>query len=281
MASTKPTNARVSLSKSQLIEGAGAELFSLCQGMTADGKISKAEIVALGDWLTDNQDAPLPGIAYLTETLKRIVADGRVTREESSELLEAIEKVLPADARKGAKAARREVERQRKAAEKAAAADVRQREQAAELEQYRRREPVNEFDFMVAGVHVDGRAGIISRYLNIGDRVRLLPEPNNAYDACAVAVQLCNGQLIGYVPRGECEDVSDCIDDGGYYVAKVKKILTGGRLPVPVIVADFYRPDQLSDIAELEPNECGKPAANYGASPYRKPEANGPWWKIW
>src|SRR5688572_14231471 len=120
-ADKKPANARVSLSNAQLQEAAGAELFSLCQGMTADGKVSKAEIVALGQWLTDNQNAPLPGIALLTETLKRIVADGRVTRDETRELLEAVEKVLPADARKGAKAARREVEKQRKATEKAAA----------------------------------------------------------------------------------------------------------------------------------------------------------------
>src|SRR3954468_13875062 len=105
MSNSQPSNARVSLTKSQLQEGIGAELFSLCQGITADGRISKAEIVALGDWLNPHQTAPLPGIALLTETLKRIIADGRVTRDEQRELMEAIEKVLPPDARKGAKAA--------------------------------------------------------------------------------------------------------------------------------------------------------------------------------
>ena len=98
-----PNKSRVSLTRAQLQEGLGAELFSLCQGITADGSLSKGEIVALGLWLRDNRDAPLPGIAFLTATLDRIIADGHVTRDEQRELMEAIEKVLPPEARKTAK----------------------------------------------------------------------------------------------------------------------------------------------------------------------------------
>lgn len=107
MNGSRRTNPRLSITQTQLQDGIGAELFSLCQGITADGKLSKDEVVALGLWLRENRDAPLPGIAFLSETLNKIIADGQVTREEQRELLEAIEKVLPPDARKEAKSARK------------------------------------------------------------------------------------------------------------------------------------------------------------------------------
>lgn len=247
-----PANARFSLSNAQLHEGVGAELYSLCQGMSADGNISKAEIVALGKWLTDNQNAPLPGIALLTENLKRIVADGRVTRDESRELLEAVERILPPEAQKAAKVARREADKQRKAAAKAA----RDRQQQQEPGRCERRDPEHRFEFMVAGVHVEWRPDLISHSLNAGERVRLVPEPGNANNDHAVAVTLSDGQRIGYVPRDDSENVASSYRDCGYYVARVKKILTGGRAPIPVIVAAFYRDEQFNDISDLAPNHC-------------------------
>jgi hypothetical protein len=69
MGEGRRTNPRLSLTRAQLHDGAGAELFSLCQGITADGRLSKDEVVALGLWLRRNRDAPLPGIAFLSETL--------------------------------------------------------------------------------------------------------------------------------------------------------------------------------------------------------------------
>jgi hypothetical protein len=66
MGKDRPSKPRVSLTKAQIQDGIGAELFSLCQGMTADGRLSKEEVVALGLWLRDNRDAPLPGIALMT-----------------------------------------------------------------------------------------------------------------------------------------------------------------------------------------------------------------------
>ena len=117
---------------------------------------------------------------------------------------------------------------------------------------------------MVAGVAFHGHQRIIERCLNVGDRVRLAPEPDNPHDDCAVAVTLANGRKIGYVPRTDSQDVSGCIDDGQCYVATVKKILRGGHRPVPVIVVQFYRPDQLSDIVDLKPDTC--PTASTGRS---------------
>ncbi|GAC1382425.1 MAG: hypothetical protein NVSMB4_10710 [Acidimicrobiales bacterium] len=57
MSEGRPTKPRESLSKTQIQDGIGAELFSLCQGITADGSLSKDEIVALGLWLRDNKDS--------------------------------------------------------------------------------------------------------------------------------------------------------------------------------------------------------------------------------
>src|SRR4051794_38662567 len=105
MSEGRQTKPRISLTKTQLLDGIGAELFSLCQGITADGRLSKDEVVALGLWLHANKDSPLPGITFLSETLNKIIADGHITREESRELLEAIEKVLPPEARREAKSA--------------------------------------------------------------------------------------------------------------------------------------------------------------------------------
>ena len=177
MSVNKPSNTRVSLSKSQLEEGIGAELFSLCQASRPTGGSRRLRLSLLAIGLTLTKTPQLPGVALLTDMLKRIIADGKVTRDEQRDLMEAIEKVLPPDARKGAKAARKLVEKQRKDAEKAAAKASKEREREQELERYHRREPEDDFDFMVAGVHADGRHSIISRYLSVGDRVRLIPEP--------------------------------------------------------------------------------------------------------
>lgn len=275
MSKGRQTNPRLSITKAQLRDGIGAELFSLCQGITADGKLAKDEVVALGLWLRENRDAPLPGIAFLSETLDRIIADGQVTRDEQRELLEAIEKVLPPDARREAKSARNALEAERKARAKRA----REEQRKQEWEREERREPEDEFDFMVAGVQFEGRHRIIARSLNVGDRVRLVPEPDNPKDDSAVAITLTDGRQIGYVPRTDSEDVTGCLDDGGYYVAKVKKILTGRTFPVPVIVLAFYRQDQIDDISDLAPDACSN-----GDSRNRTAPSSGsrkPWWQFW
>ncbi len=120
--------------------------------------------------------------------------------------------------------------------------------------------PEDEFDFMVAGVTFDARDRLIQRCLRTGDRVRIVSEPDNPHDEYAVAVTLVDGRKIGYVPRADSEDVSACIDDGNHYIATVKKILTGGHSAVPVIVLQFYHPDQLADIADLDPELCSTPS---------------------
>lgn len=276
MSGARQYKPRLSLTKEQLLDGVGAELFSLCQGITADGELSNDELVALSMWLRDNQDAPLPGIAFLSETLNRIIADGRVTREEQQELMEGMEKILPPEARRAARSARRNVEAERKAAEKTARDEKRKQERETE----RGRLPEDEFDLMVAGVQFEGRHRIIARRLSVGDRVRITPEPDNPKDECAVVVTLTDGRKIGYVPRTDSEDVLGCIEDRGYYVATVKKILAGRSVPIPVIVLQFYRRDQLDHIRDLAPDACPS-ASRYPASVDTQSEHRKPWWQFW
>lgn len=230
MKDSKRTAQRVSLTKKQLQEGVGAELFSLCQAVAADGQLSREEILELSSWLADNRDAELPGITFLAETLERIVADGRVSQAEQRELLVAIERVLPSETRKAAKGARRQVEDR-----KAAAAEA----------QERRNWPDACFDFMVAGVPFEGRSKVVEQRVREGESVRLVREPNNRHDRFAVHVRLCDGASIGYVPRDDAQEMADCLDSGWIHSASIKKVLRGGRIPIPVVVAEFHRPEKL------------------------------------
>ncbi len=52
-----PRKPRRSLTKTQLQTPAGAELLSLCQSITEDGRIAEAETTDLRDWLTRSRDS--------------------------------------------------------------------------------------------------------------------------------------------------------------------------------------------------------------------------------
>jgi hypothetical protein len=122
---------RKSLTKSQIQAGIGAELLTLCQTMTADGVLSDAEITALRNWLEENRSSDLPAICFLITTVEKIMADGKVTKEERLELYKAIEKESIRE--------QKELQKQH------------------EREERERQRPVESANFMVAGVHVEGR----------------------------------------------------------------------------------------------------------------------------
>jgi hypothetical protein len=269
---------RISLSKKQIEDGVGAELFSLCQSISADGRLSKDEIHALDQWLRDNKDGALPGIAFLSATLSRIIADGQVTSDEQRELLEAIEKVLPVETRKSAKAARKQAENERMAVRE----KKERQESLRKMEETRRRTPIAEFDFMVAGVHFEGRDRIIAQFLNEGDRVRIALDSGNPYDRSAVAINLLSGQQIGYVPRTESAEVTSCVKGSSLYIASVKKILVGGRVPIPVVVLQFFAENQGEYISEFRPDRCsGAQVSGPGAASRRAPQKPPPPEMVW
>lgn len=231
------------MTKAQLQSAAAVELLALCQTATEDGRLSKDEIIALRDWLRAHRESDLPAIAFLTETVERIVADALVTKEERHDLYEAIKKVLPPEARKEARKARTDLE----AARREHARITKSLQRLAEREEQERNWPLESFDFMVAGVYYEGREGVIRRHLSDGDQVYLVRDRQNPYSRNAVEVRLANRMQIGFVPEDDAVDLAPLLDQGCQHNAYCKKILTGGRVPVPVVVARIYRADMPMD----------------------------------
>ncbi len=232
MNDTPPKRApqRLALIKTERMAGIGAELLTLCEAVTADGVVTEEESRQLAGWLEANQDSDLPAIRYLAPIVAHILEDGKVTPSERRELYQAIERILPIDVRRAAKDRRRAVE----ASEFAAAHIERVREDLA------RPRPIRREDFMVAGVYFDGRGDVIEAHANAGDTVHLVRDPANPYSKNAIEVRLTNRRQIGFVPEVLAVELAPVMDGGCQERATIKKILTGGRVPIPVIVADFY-----------------------------------------
>ena len=235
---------RLSITKAQRNTAIGAELLELCQTITEDGSISRDEIIALTKWLKKNQNADLPSIDFLVSTVKAIIADGKVTPQERRDLYKAIERVLPPDLRKDAQAARHWVESE----ERATARAEREAQSLREKEQRERRKPIASADFMVAGVSHEGRAKVVRAHVHDADQVFLVRDRRNRFSRNAIEVRLSSGFQIGFVPEDDAVRIAPILDEGSRHYAFVKKILTGGRIPLPVVVAHIYRAD--ADIPE-------------------------------
>lgn len=234
-----PRKPRPSLTKKQLTTEEGLELLELCQTITEDGSISDEEVGALSKWLEENRFADLPAITLLTTTIEQIIADGIITPEERAELYKAIEIVLPPDVRKDVISKRRAIEKEEREAEK------KEREEAKERtkEERERNRPIAGFDFMVAGVRYEGREEVISTFAAQGDDVLFMRERDNKYSRNATLIRLPNGMGIGYVPEEYASDMAPLLDGGNKYSASIKKILSRGQYPIPVIIANFYQPE--------------------------------------
>ena len=146
---------RISITKLQRQTAAGAELISLCQTITEDGRLSDEEVTALRQWVDDHISVDLPARDFLLETVRRIIEDGKVSDEERAELYQAIEKVLPPDIRADVRGKRRESEEAAEAVERS------QREAQAQVERdaKRRNRPIGSWNFMVAGCRLRGASG--------------------------------------------------------------------------------------------------------------------------
>ncbi|MBL9124342.1 MAG: hypothetical protein JNG90_11975 [Planctomycetaceae bacterium] len=267
---------RVSLTRSERASGIGAELLALCQTVTDDGYLAREEIAELRRWLKDNRDSDLPAITFLHETVERILADRRITREERQELYQAIELVLPPEARREAVDARREAESEREHRERiqrekarnssesvAVQAPPRKREVRRPSRPAKRahdrvpapkhREPGAESSsdkvaplatskFMLAGVHHDGRAELIEQFAAAGDQVFLARDPASPLSPNAIEVRLENGYMIGFVPEEDAVQLAPLLDEGCPHFAEIKAIVEGGRAPVPVVTSRIYEP---------------------------------------
>jgi hypothetical protein len=231
---------RISLTKSQLRTEFGAELLSLCESVTADGKLAPEEAQGLRDWLDETDAAELPAASYLREIVERVLADGQITPDECREIYRAVEAVLPPEVRRQATAARREVE----SAERVEAKAAREHER----EERRRDVQIAAANFMVAGVRHEGRGEVIARYADAGDPVRLVRDRDNRYSRFAIAVRLDNGKQIGFVPEEDAQRLAPLLDQGAKCAAWMTKILGSGRVPIPVVQTKLYRADSTVDV---------------------------------
>lgn len=248
--SRSETRRRLSITKLQRQTDVGVALIALCQTVTDDGSLSDDEIHALSEWIRENDSSDLPAIRHLQSVVNQVIADGVVTHEEKLELYSALETVMPPDIRSTVRAARIEVEKKNRAAS-AEAERLARAEEIADAKRARdavrelkaRSRPVDDYDFMVSGVLHEGRAGVVDRYAHAGDAAFLIRDRENAFSKSAVEVRLQNGMQIGFVPEDYARGVAPLLDSGKPHVASIKKVLSGSRAPIPVVVASIFEPD--------------------------------------
>jgi hypothetical protein len=235
-----------SLSKAQLGTALGAELLSLCQSVTADGRLVPEELEGLQQWLHDADAAEMPAVKYLRTSIERVLADGRITPEEYREVYRAVEAILPFEARKQSLAARAAVD-----TTEAAAARV---ERAAR----QLGKPVTDaatltVTFMVAGVRQEGRPEVIERHARPDDVVVLARQRGDCGSDVAITVRLSNGAEIGFVPDDDARQLAPLLDDGCRYQARITEVLTTGRGPIPVVQARVFGNVEARNSAPLQP----------------------------
>jgi HIRAN domain len=236
-----------SLSRAQLGTALGAELLSLCQSVTADGRLAPEELEALQQWLHDADTAEMPAAKYLRTSIERVLADGRITPEEYREVYRAVEAILPFEARKQALAARTGVE-----TDEAAAARV-------ERTARQRGKPVADtaiatVTFMVAGVRQEGRPEVIERHARPNDVIVLARRREDCGSDVAITVTLSNGSQIGFVPDDDARQLAPLLDDGCRYEARITEVLTTGRGPIPVVQARVFGGGKARNAAPLQPS---------------------------
>jgi HIRAN domain len=218
---------RKSLTKKQLQTDIGVELLSLCQAITADGRLDEAEIGRLREWLSKNSGPVIPAISHLQTVIERVIADGKITHDEYREVHLAVEAILPLEIRQSARAQRRN----------------------AEIAEHERNGPIEYADFMIAGVRYEDRARTISRFVREGDIVALVRDLGNEFSKNAIQVRIQAGYQIGFVPEVDACVLAPLLDQGCKYKASVKKILGYGRVPIPVVIARLYRPEAVVEVA--------------------------------
>lgn len=267
------TERRTSVTKLQRETAAAVELLALCQSITADGKLDEREVDELRTWLTTHRKTKLPACSFLLSTAERILRDGQVTAEERDELYRAIETAMPVDVRATMKAAR---------ASRDPSVDEEVRRARAER---KRDEPLGYTEFFAKGVEDPKCVLVNTSQTSEGDRVFLRLE-GKATDGTGIwAVCLENGEKVGNVP-GDGDYFLQRQQSGELVEARVKRVFTGGRHPVPIIYVNFYRADAdvSADLKERptiataasRPKSMISPPARPGRPPARPQAARRP-----
>lgn len=257
-------NRRVSLTKTQRQSEIGIELISLCQSFTEDGSLSDEEIHGLRAWLEENQSADLPAISFLIETVRRVLEDGKITRDERQAVYKALETVLPPDARKEAVARRRAIESEEKSQQRA----LREQEKQEKREERERNKTLDSWNFMVAGVRYENRPALIEKYVRADDIAYLKRDKSNKHSRNAIEVLTQNGVMVGFVPEDDAVYMAPLLDQGCRYEAFFTKVLSGGRTPIPVVQTYVYGANASVEgtITQADTPVSVKPSSSAGGS---------------
>jgi|GEM_PF-1179557 len=254
---------RISFTKLQRSSGAAVALIDLVGNITADGRIERAEVDLLRQWIEENRELGWKQFGFLEATITKALADGVLTSEEELEIYLAVEAVLPpadracvVQRRKVADAARKEA-RKRELWEEAEKA----RAEAAK-EQFERNKllPAFPLDFMVAGTRYEARPAAIFAFARPYDRAYLIRDRENPKSRHAIAVRTWNGAHIGYVPDWLATEFSHLLDAGYRHKTTFGQIYEGGKYGITVSVGGgVYRPDTTvpDTVTEAEVPEYG------------------------
>jgi hypothetical protein len=234
-----PTS-RAPLSPAQRATPASIDLIALCRSLPADGHLSEQDLEVLKEWTARYHDIPLPSQEYISGVVDKALAKQVVTAADRQSVYAALEPALPLQLRK-------ETQEQRLLAELAAA-----EEEGGPI-------ATISVDFLVAGVHLEGRWRIIEARVRVGDAVQLVRNRLRSSDGAAMSVVLADGQCIGLVPEEDARTIIEELDRGGRVDAVVKKILDDGQFPVPVIGTRVHciASDDIEPKVDVTPQERG------------------------
>lgn len=217
----------------------GIELLVLLKEITADGKISNDEIVAMREWASHVEDSDVPQVRKLATVILHVCEDGVITSDERQFVFKTIESVLPPEDRAIARFRRQQAVKDEKALQK----EVQRRADEEARQKELANEPVEEFETFVAGTRYENRNEYIATRLTPSTPVFLIRERENRYSANAVAVVDDKGVCIGYVSEDDAADVATLLDSKQPYKCRIKKLWTArdGNL-IPILQFAFYQP---------------------------------------
>lgn len=70
------------------------QLIGILRGISADGIVNEIEAANLKAWLDESSDLAIPEFISIADTIDRVLADGVITPEESSHLLDMFDRVI-------------------------------------------------------------------------------------------------------------------------------------------------------------------------------------------
>ena len=199
---------------------AGIDIVALCRSLPADGRLSNDDVDTLKDWASRYHDIVLPSQEYISIVIQKAIAERVITADERDSVYRVVEPVLPVQLRKRPHEQRRVAEIQ-KALEEG------------------RDDATLSFDFLLAGVHLEGHWQTIKARVRVGDVVQLVQHKALRSRDRRVRVVLSTGECIGFVPDEDALPIAPELARGARIEGTVKKILAGGQYPIPVVGGKF------------------------------------------